>query len=643
MMIRRIARIWAFGIALFGALDTAAQTSAGKPILLDAALAADGRAVELVWQDAIPMRSRDTRLSRRVLGATGPDSWQEWALLPGRFIKATDDSLVPGIAYEYRVLRSHGDFFSAGYWATGTNIPARQDHGTVFIALDDTLPPALQPHLTRLGDDLTGAGWRVRWLPTPRHVRGDPVQSLAQARALKAQLRAGVAAQPPGLRHMVLLLGHVPIVTSGRVAPDGHEALPHASDLFYGDLTGDWQDDGAGRLIHNRLPDGAIEMPVGRVDFAGLADGDRALEQAHLRAYLDKAHHWRHGLLGDLRTAYGQSGHLQVEQFDLRNIVGPDAVARGGHHDVGEAQPWLWGVDFGHHDGRTYPDRALKAVFAINFGSHKQKIERPNNAMTGTLAQPFYTVAVGWGGRPAWRLHGMALGRTIGEVQQATANNGAGGTGYPGGMDYVPTGSYPWRAPIWANLLGDPTLAAFPLAPPQAFRARTQGSRVVLEWEGRAERYLLLRSDGQGGAFTPLASVTGVQRYVDDTPLPGARYQLRALGRQEVYAGSFHTASQGVFARVDEVTPTAPDLVQRLTGPGPHRLTLGGGALLAPLHPPGLGRLTLRADGWYYTPEDGFDGVVTLPLSAHAAGQTITGRLRLEITPVPSAPTDSAD
>lgn len=640
-MIKHIARIWLCGLLLAGAAH--AQSPAGKPILLDAILAEDARSILLTWADAIPMRARDTLVSRRVLGTTGADSWAALEVLAGRFIQMRDETIKPGVAYEYRVLRNHGDFISAGYWVAGRDVPAPQDHGTVFIAVEDSLTTALAPRLTRLQDDLVGAGWQVRWLPTPRNRAKDAVQNLINARALKERLRAGVDEEPRGLRHMLLLLGHVPLVTSGNVGPDGHAPGPHATDLFYADLTGDWRDNGAGVLMHNTLPDGAIEMPVGRVDFAQITGGDRALEQAHLRAYLDKAHHWRHGLLGDLRTAYGQSGHLQVEQFDLHNILGADAILRGGHHDAGEAQPWLWGVDFGSHKGAAYRDFAMKPVFAINFGSQKQEIERPDNPLIATLAQPFYTVAVAWGGRPAWRLHQMALGRPIGQAQMITVNNGGLTGGYPEGMEYVPTGSYAWRAPIWVNLLGDPTLAAFPLTPPHGLQARSEGADVVLDWQGSAPRYLLLRAS-EGGDFAPLGTVTGETRYVDAEAPPGARYQLRALGRQEVYAGSFLTASQGVFAETDTPPPQPPALSQSLLGPGPHKLELAhSDTILAPLHAPQQGRLKLLAEGWHYLPEDGFEGVVEIALSASGTGETVVGNLRLDITPLPPAPTEAPD
>lgn len=630
---RRIGQILACMVLLAGPLPAQAQRSAGDPIPLDATLAADGRSVELVWHDAVPTRARELQISRRIMGMSGAKSWRELTVLPGRFLKYRDDTIMPGTPYEYRLLRNHGDFFSAGYWVTGTDIAAPKDRGTVFIALDNTLSDPLKPRLTRLEDDLVGAGWQVRWLPTPRHQAKDPLSNLAQARALRQQLQDAALSQPIGLRHMVLLLGHVPMVTSGKVGPDGHSAVPHVSDLFYGDLTGDWQDNNVGILTHNRLPDEAIDMPVGRVDFAVAAPRDSELEHAHLRAYLDKAHHWRHGLLGDLRAAYGDSRNLQVEQFDLRNIVGPDAITAGGHVDTGPARPWLWGVDFGPPDGKTYHDYDMKPVFAINFGSAKQKIELHQNAMVNTLAQPFYTVAVTWGGRPSWRLHQMALGQSIGQMQLITANNGAGGIGYPAGMDYVPTGGYPWRAPIWTNLLGDPTLHAFPLAPPRDLTAVAKEGQVLLNWQGEAKRYLLLRSTPEG-AFAPLSTITGATHFVDEAPMPGARYQLRALGKQEVYAGSFFTASQGVFAHVNAASAVPPGLRQSVSGPGPHRLILDNASfLLAPIHPPETGRLKLLAQGWHYLPEDGFEGQVDIALSASGSGQTVVGRLRLDIRP----------
>ena len=66
-----------------------------------------------------------------------------------------------------------------------------------------------------------------------------------------------------------------------------------------------------------------------------------------LNAYFDKNYHWRMGLIGDLRNAYGVRGLFSPNATGCGNIVGPGAVVTGGHYDVGESRPWLWGVDFG--------------------------------------------------------------------------------------------------------------------------------------------------------------------------------------------------------------------------------------------------------------------------------------------------------
>lgn len=624
-------QVWATAVVLVVACSAVAQSNAGIPIQLDATLSEDGRSVELRW-NTTKIRAVATIVSRRPLGATGAKSWTEIARLPGQQSKTTDNTIEPGTAYEYRVLRSDGKTLYAGYWVVGQDVPAPQDRGTVFIALDETIADPLERRLERLQDDLIGAGWQVRWLKTPRNQPGKAVETLAAARALKDQLRQLVNSLPKGQRHMLMLLGHVPLVKSGMMQPDGHKAVPHESDLFYGDLSGRWRDDGAGNLLHNRLPDGDIEMPIGRIDFAPITKKKPLLEIAYLRAYLDKSHHWRHGMLGDIRAAYGQSEHLLVEQYDLRNIVGPSLVRNGGHHDLGEARPWLWGADFGHWEGAKYPGYALKPVFAINFGSGKQKIGKRNNALTGTLAQPFYTVAVAWGGRPSWRLHPMALGWPIGRLQQITVNNGARSGRYPDGMDYVPTGILPWRAPIWVNLLGDPTLSAFPLAPPERFEALTQEAKVTLRWHGKAERYQLLRA--VPGEDYKILGETKDQSFIDVNPVPDARYQLRALDKQMVYAGSFRTASQGIFAQTKQPLPAKLELRQDITGPGPQLLSLDrSDMILAPIKEPGKGQLTLGAEGWYYTPEPGFSGVVDIAISVSGSGQTTSTSLQLSISP----------
>jgi hypothetical protein len=108
-------------------------------------------------------------------------------------------------------------------------------------------------------------------------------------------------------------------------------------------MDGLWRASPDGLLRENRLPSDFTEAQVGRIDFAKYTSGNRDAEIRLLRAYFDKNHHWRMGMMGDLREAYGQNNHLVTEQYALRNIVGPSAFTAGGHHDVGETKTVVMG------------------------------------------------------------------------------------------------------------------------------------------------------------------------------------------------------------------------------------------------------------------------------------------------------------
>jgi hypothetical protein len=627
-----------------------AQEASERPLPLNGRIAADGSSVTLDWLDAAPPRVGSVQIKRRHLGDIGGASWITIAPDLGVVMQFTDTTTQPGMAYEYQVLRLGRDVVDVGYWTAGVALPAKAARGTAYVVVDQTLSEALQVHIERFARDLTGDGWQVVQTTAPRDDSTQPLKNLAQAQALRTWLQQRYQ-QDPGDRHAIILVGHVPIVTSGRARPDGHSFGPHATDLFYADVDGVWQTGPDGMLLANALPSNAIEMQIGRIDFSNLAQG--AEELALLRAYFDKNHHWRTGLLGDLREAYAQSSHLRTEAYELRNIAGPDAVTTGGHHDIGEKKPWLWGVDFGKYrkqtDARNY---ANKAIFAINFGSHKLHFERPDNAMTALLAQRFYPLAVGWGGRPAWWLHLMALGGTIGDVHMRTVNNGVATQPYRTSMDYWPTGRYIWQNPIWVNLLGDPTLRAFMLAPPTALSARKDTHGVMLTWthahDPDVEGYLVYRI-AQNGLMTPLNSGSELipeGRFEDRDPSPDATYMVRAYGLKSVYAGSFYTLSQGIFAAIDDVAGAADPITVITSADQSTALpeafnTPQDGVILAVIAPPDVGDLRLEHAAWRYYPPEGFSGEVDMSYARSDAGQTQVGRLTIVVTaytsPAPAA------
>ncbi|MEM8754283.1 MAG: fibronectin type III domain-containing protein, partial [Pseudomonadota bacterium] len=382
--------------ALIGGAEAAAGPRAvEKPLSLDAALSSDGRRIELRWPKGDAQA--ETEVLFRRLGERGIASWRE--VRPRRLTptRALVEGLEPGVAYEFQVARDGAKATRLGYWTAGVRAPADESPGVALLVVDRTVAPAIEARLARLEADLAGEGWRVRRALVDRGDAKTPVETLAAAREIRDWIRAR-RAETPEAAHSILLIGHVPLPISGRSAPDGHKPRPHPTDLFYADADGEWRDDGAGRLLHDRVPSDHIEMRIGRIDFSGLAPrfGEEA---ALLNGYLDKNHAWRRGALGPVDGAYGQAKHLRVEIDGLANLVGPRAVAKGGHHKVGRTRSWLFGVDFGSWKIEPYLEGEFGAVFAVNFGSHKQDYSRKNNAMAAMLARPRNTVAVGWGGR----------------------------------------------------------------------------------------------------------------------------------------------------------------------------------------------------------------------------------------------------
>ena len=264
--------------------------------------------------------------------------------------------------------------------------------------------------------------------------------------------------------------------------------------------------------------------------------------------------------------------------------------------------------------------------------------------MTVMLAQQWYGLTTGWGGRPAWQLHHMALGKSIGYSHLRTVNNGAFSKGGIETLEYTPTGKYPWVNPIWVNLLGDPTLHPFPLEPVGSLRAEMLGGGVQLRWtEADAESgvqyrvYRALDRFGPYQALNPSKLLTGHQ-YVDPKPVPGAWYMVRAHSLKEVYAGSFYTLSQGAFAVVDNVPPRATD--QSISTPLGQEVTIS----LAGIDPdsdnnltttliedPEGGRLVQTNGDWSFVPDAGFTGRVNIPFTVFDGIASDDGLISIDV------------
>jgi hypothetical protein len=621
----------------------AAEPSPERFLPLDGEIVEDGALVELNWSKASGSNIGRINIQRRILGQTNIESWQSIASVKSFARVYLDKGVRSGVAYEYRISRPGKEKIETGYWATGLNLPAQENKGVALVVVDETLAGDLAPRLNRFMLDLIGDGWTVVRHDVPRGDDKDLAGNLQAARKLRAWIQGRYYSDPLA-PHALILIGHIPVVKSGQSNPDGHDYRPLETDLFYADTDGVWRDHVKGTVRHNAIPGDHIEMQVGRIDFSNL-DAVLGDEISLLKRYFDKNHHWRHGRLGDLRQAYGGNSHLSGETNALRNIVGPKELMTGGHHDLGTQQPWLFGVDFGSWKYSDYTTaNPIKTVFSINFGSGKLDFSRRNNTMTVMLAQQWYGLATGWGGRPAWQLHHMALGKSIGYSHLRTVNNGVRSKGGAATLEYTPTGNYTWVNPIWVNLLGDPTIHPFPLEPVKNLRAEMLEGSIQLNWveadTAAGVQYRVYRGLDRFGpyqALNPSVLHTGHQ-YVDQNPVPGAWYMVRAHSLKEVYAGSFYTFSQGAFAMVDNLPPRATD--QLISTPMGTKIKIslagvdpdsGNNLTTAFVKDPEGGHLVPTSGDWFFNPDTGFTGRVNIPFTVFDGIASDDGLISIDV------------
>ncbi len=555
-MMHRLASGLGLAATLLCIWGPAAWAQTAKPLALDGEISADGTKMQLSWE-ARP--GAKAQVFRRELGQTGADTWRRITPDVLTHSRMLDTSTRAGIAYEYKVHLEQSGTAILGYWATGRDVPLKNEANAALMVIDETLAEALAPELARFRKDLIGAGWRVSIMTSKRGDRSDRMENIKQALVLRERIAEYYRADPFS-DHTVILIGHLPLIRSGRTNPDGHEARSFPTDLIYADPEGEWQGarDDKGRLQFRPtlLPADKIAMQIGRIDFSNLTK-EFGEELDLLKAYFDKNHAFRHGKLAVPLRAYGQSAHLEVERNALRNIVGPSAVLEGGHHDTNGKGPFLFGVDFGEWKWETYYQKPpSEAVFTINFGSRKYEYDLQNNPMTALLSQPKYPLVVGWGGRPAWQLHGMAMGESIGRAHLRTVNNGTASDGGLDSREYALTGRYDWVNPAWVNLLGDPTLTAFPVAPVRDLTTKRDGAQIELTWTtlDASNGAVVFRGLKSAGPYRRISGrgVVKSGRFVDPDPIPGAWYMVRAQALNEVHAGSFQALSQAAFAGTPE-------------------------------------------------------------------------------------------
>jgi len=554
---------------------------------------------------------------RRPVGADGStvDDGEKWgepiasgaaAVFPsqGNDKIYTDTGVQAGRAYEYRVrkqttVNKQPWEFGDGYLLVGIEEPpaAAESRGKLVLLVDDRFTAPLAAELKRLEQDLAGDGWQVI---------AHQVKTAGQKPAdIKKIITGEYEKDPRGIK-AVFLFGHLPVPYSGylKPPPDGHAENVGAwpADMYYGDMTGEWTDKavntgttamhqgkprniipahvngpGDGKFDQSRVPgDGIVELQVGRVDLHGMpACG--ASEEELLRRYLNKNHAYRQREFEPRRRA------LNVDGFGDATAGWANFPAFCGYPQIDNkpapAQPWisslanpqesyLWALGCGPGGAdknlsmcttSDFARHQMHCVFYLMFGSYNGVWDCENSIMRAPLAsQPWglaglYTVKGKVGGVT---LHEMGLGRTLGFSVRRTQSAAC----------YML--SKHSRA-IYLNMMGDPTLRLFMVAPPTKVTGAAGAGGIRLAWTASADQispktnavfkgYHVYRAESAAGPFKRLTGpadgaggfVTGTT-YTDAAAPGGAacHYLVRAVQLETVPSGTFFNLSQGAFSQ----------------------------------------------------------------------------------------------
>lgn len=491
-------------------------------------------------------------------------AWGPGTTLSGSAASFVDNNVTAGAVYEYQIYKAATlGYKGYGYICVGIDAPLTENRGKVMLVVDSTYAANLSTELSRLQSDLVGDGWTV--------ARRDVARNDTPAN-VKSRITAEYQADTANLK-AVFLFGHVPILRSGNLNVDGHQARPMPADSYYGDMNGTWNNP-------STLPSD-VELMVGRVDFFNMpgngAPSPWPSEVELLRNYLNKDHTWRHKLVtvprkallgnrfGDFSgEAFAASGFRNFEPF-----VGPGNTVLANEQDnAPTAQRWismlasgsyLWAYGCG---GGSYTTMSAmgthgsladvwstdivgqdaKAVFFMMFGSWFGEWDSTDNLMRAALATPTLGLTCSWAGRPHWFYHHMGVGMPIGYSARLTMNN---------------SGLYqnqvnPQARGVHIALMGDPTLRMHQVAPPANLKATPNGTAVSLSWTASSDAvagYHVYRASNPDGPFTRLSSVLVNGTTFSDATASGTNtYMVRTVMLESSPSGTYYNSSQGVFA-----------------------------------------------------------------------------------------------
>jgi hypothetical protein len=566
-----LAACWMLTMAAYADVEPADYA-----FLLSAQAAASPPSITISWpQKNLPA----VNVRRKLLGEA---NWGSTVTLPGNSTTYTDWNVEAGRAYEYEfqgVVQANPQEIAYGYICAGSILPPNEKRGKVMLVVDQRFSGALAGELETLRKDLIGDGWTV--------VRRD-VSPDASPPEVKSLIRAEYNANSANMR-TVFLFGHVPVPFSGLINPDMHYdhlgAWP--ADVYYGEMDGDWTDysvnkadaeyswnnnvPGDGKFDQSQIP-GQVELEVGRVDFWDMPSFAPRGEVDLLRNYLNKDHAFRHrtlnaALRGLIRDNFGTiSGDAPAVDAwrAFPALFGPGNYVENAPDQffpVLQNDSYLFayaggGGDWEKADGvgttANFVNGDPKAVFFMLHGSYFGDWDNTDNFLRSAIATPTYGLVSIWTSLPHWYFHPMAMGETIGYVTRLVQNNQNGV--YRNSEDIS-------NGQVHISMMGDPTLRAFPLAPPSNVQVSVT-DKVSLSWNPAwqaVDGYQVYYANSYDGPFLRATRRWLPATSLDLPTLSSGHYvfMVKSVALQTTGSGSFNNLSQGIFVEAD-LTGTPP-------------------------------------------------------------------------------------
>lgn len=552
-----------------------------------AAISEDPASITLQWLPAAD--AQEFKISRKILG---DDSWSQLVTRGGGETSWTDQSVTPGIPYEYQVVKTTGSGYTGwGYTCAAIRRAAVENRGKMILLVEQDLGSSLGPELTRLQKDLVGDGWTV--------VRRD-VAKTTPVNEVKSVVRGVYDSDPAGTKGL-FIFGHVPIPYSGNICPDMHPDDQGAwpADVYYAEFDGDWTDStvnitdtsnknvpGDGKFDQS-VPPGRVRLQVGRVDlsnmtcFANKTPSRSELDLA--RQYLIKDHNFRHGQFDVQRRGMifdrftrGLEPEPQTcaAWRSFPGFFGRDQVRPIGQYEYFptlNTQSYMWsyvvsgGSVYGCDYIGTSDDWAInepKVVFTSFLGSWFGQWEKESDFLRAPLGASGYTLAAIFSGQPQWILHPMAMGETIGYTALLTQNNNTNGI-YPPQLNAG-------AGQVHVDLMGDPSLRMHIVKPPGQITGSISDGAVSLNWGGSADTvlgYYVYKSLSAEGPFTRISGADPVTStsFTDPDRASSNVYMVRALKLEQTPTGTYYNLSQGVFyPDSDAAAPGTPETPRSL-------------------------------------------------------------------------------